>query len=61
MKRKSKIVSTSFEGASSRYRLALNMESVEDAVIHKLRELRKTEKIKGFRPGRAPYQVIHRR
>jgi len=53
-----RIIETTFDGATHRYRLALEGKPVEDAVKHKLSELQRTSHIKGFRPGKVPYKII---
>jgi len=48
------------DGASRRYRLVVDAEEAERVAAARLRDLQRQLRLKGFRPGRAPLDVVRR-
>lgn len=56
----SQILDSQVDGLVHRYSVALDFEKVEQLTTERLRHLKKTVQIKGFRRGKAPLNIVRR-
>ena len=49
------------QGLERRMTVALPSDDIDSAVTERLKDLSKTARINGFRPGKVPYKVVKKR